>query len=124
MTNTTTTTTATTPVEDKEGPEGQGELGKKGEAEIEEPDWNLFHALQSTRGAMGDLRESARNPPPEETFDLKVMGLGQGQGDVQSIPRLSVHGSSTGTRTPGSRNDTLPDSGVHRALMIARAEGR
>lgn len=29
----------------------------------EEPDWNLFHALQSTRGAMGELRASAKTSP-------------------------------------------------------------
>ena len=110
-----------TPAEGK--PPAGEEKEKKKEGEIEEPDWNLFHALQSTRGAMEDLRETARKPPPEETFDLKTM---MGQGDVQSnsIPRLSVHGSSTGTQTPGVRAGVLPDGGVHRALMIARTEGR
>ena len=111
-----------TPAEGKP-PAGEEKKKEKEEGEIEEPDWNLFHALQSTRGAMEELRETARKSPPEETFDLKMM---MGQGDVQSnsIPRLSVHGSGTGTQTPGVRAGVLPDSGVHRALMIARTEGR
>jgi hypothetical protein len=88
--------------------------------EVEEADWNLFHALQSTRGAMSELREAARKPPPEEVVDS---GLGQ-NGTLGSIPRLSVNGSSTGTRTPGHRNSGLPEAGVHRSLMISRVEGR
>jgi hypothetical protein len=93
--------------------------GKEKE-EVEEADWNLFHALQSTRGAMSELREAARAPPPEEVVDG---GLGQ-NGTSASIPRLSVNGSSTGTRTPGHRSSGLPEAGVHRSLMISRAEGR
>jgi len=89
---------------------------------VEAADWNLFHALQSTRGAMEELRETARNPPPEEVVDR---GLGQ-NGALGSIPipRLSVNGSSTGTRTPGRRGSGLPEAGVHRSLMISRTEGR
>jgi len=94
----------------------------KVEDEVEEADWNLFHALQSTRGAMSELREAARNPPPEEIVDG---GLGQnGTLGSMSIPRLSVNGSSTGTRTPGHRSAGLPEAGVHRSLMISRTEGR
>jgi hypothetical protein len=84
---------------------------------VEEPDWNLFHALQSTRAALGDLRDSARQPPPEQA---EVVAR---PGDSGSIPRLNVNGSSIGTRTPGGRTNTLPEVGVHRAMMIARAEG-
>jgi hypothetical protein len=90
--------------------------------EVEEADWNLFHALQSTRGAMAELREAARNSPPQEVVDT-TGGLGQ-NGTLASIPRLSVNGSSTGTRTPGYRSSGLPEAGVHRSLMISRAEGR
>jgi len=92
--------------------------------EVEEADWNLFHALQSTRGAMSELREAARNPPPEEVVDV-TSGIGQdGTLGSTSIPRLSVNGSSTGTRTPGHRSAGLPEAGVHRSLMISRTEGR
>jgi hypothetical protein len=95
---------------------------EKAKEEVEEADWNLFHALQSTRGAMSELREAARNPPPEEVVDPASL-LSQ-RGTSASIPRLSVNGSSTGTRTPGHRNSGLPEAGVHRSLMISRAEGR
>ena len=95
---------------------------EKEKEEVEEADWNLFHALQSTRGAMSELREAARAPPPEEVVDS---GLGQnGTLGSMPIPRLSVNGSSTGTRTPGYRSSGLPEAGVHRSLMISRAEGR
>ena len=96
-----------------------GEVEKE---EVEEADWNLFHALQSTRGAMSELREAARHPPPEEVVDPASL-LSQ-KGPSASIPRLSVNGSSTGTRTPGHRSNGLPEAGVHRSLMISRAEGR
>jgi hypothetical protein len=95
---------------------------EKEKQEVEEADWNLFHALQSTRGAMSELREAARNPPPEEVVDPASL-LSQ-KGTSASIPRLSVNGSSTGTRTPGHRSSGLPEAGVHRSLMISRVEGR
>jgi hypothetical protein len=95
---------------------------EKAKEEVEEADWNLFHALHSTRGAVSELREAARNPPPEEVVDPASL-LSQ-KGTSASIPRLSVNGSSTGTRTPGHRNSGLPEAGVHRSLMISRAEGR
>lgn len=106
-------------------PQATGDQPKEKEEEVEEADWNLFHALQSTRGAMADLRDAARKSPPAEGLDIKLDGFGQGVTSTSgSIPRLSVNGSSTGTRTPGTRASGLPEAGVHRALMIARAEGR
>jgi hypothetical protein len=109
--------------EEKKSQEKDKDNSEKGE--VEEPDWNLFHALRSTRGAMADLRETARKTPPEEVIDVRIDGLGQGGNSVAiPIPRVSVNGSSTGTRTPGTRASGLPEAGVHRSLMIARAEGR
>jgi len=98
------------------------QTGVEEKEEVEEADWNLFHALQSTRGAMEELRETARNPPPEEVVD-RALGQNGILGSIP-IPRLSVNGSSAGTRTPGRRSSGLPEAGVHRSLMISRTEGR
>jgi len=105
-------------------PDAKPQDKEREKEEVEEADWNLFHALQSTRGAMSELREAARNPPPEEVIDV-TSGIGQnGTMGLMSIPRLSVNGSSTGTRAPGHRSAGLPEAGVHRSLMISRTEGR
>lgn len=62
--------TAPTPNPEKETAAGAvagvGDTEKAEESNQEkedEPDWNLFHALQSTRGAMGELRQSAKSSP-------------------------------------------------------------
>jgi hypothetical protein len=64
--------------------------------EEEGPDWNLFHALQSTRGAMGDLRQSAKTPRLGDFGEDELRRIDREVGrNLGANRNISVNGSNT-----------------------------
>lgn len=71
-----------------------------------EPDWNLFHALQSTRGAMGELQQMAREPARSVDVreEMRAVEIRSSTGPASTVPPLL--GRSSSVETPGTRIDT------------------
>lgn len=76
------------------------------EEKEEEPDWNLFHALQATQGSISQLRQQSRAAPlgPNAEDNLRAIesfeGNGNGIGDL-GLESVSPSGQ-TGTETYGT----------------------
>lgn len=90
------------PVDDDSQPEDSRE-----DEDTEEPDWNLFHALNSTRSALSDLTQQSRTPvvPRDPSAEVRTLE-GSTTGMGSTIPPMSSFGGQTpgtgiGTPTPG-----------------------
>lgn len=98
----------------RQGEDNDSEGDDEDEGEDGEPDWNLFHALQSTRSAMFDLSQSSKTaiPPRNPQDELKAIEsslAGNSGGGESIIPPSSIGGQTvlgTGTGTPGTRVGT------------------
>ncbi|WVR06987.1 hypothetical protein IAU60_004024 [Kwoniella sp. DSM 27419] len=119
-------------------PEEAGEVpvakaaGKKDEANKSraEFDWNLFHALQSTRSALPTLDKSARSPGPrsDPLTELRAVEASMaaqfafqqpsGQAQPSAAGRLGSKGStSIGIKAPGHTPGTMSMAGMSPAAL-------
>ena len=94
------TATAQTPGEGKTQQANEDE--EKEEDQVQEPDWNLYHALQATQGSMGDLRRLAQESPVakdprQEVKDAERLAAGKSggwKGTVKMVPGVGVVGGT------------------------------
>lgn len=93
--------TAPTPIGDVEMSTSTPAIEDKAE-ENEQPDWHLFHALQSTRGAMEELRQLAREPIKPRDLNEREVGTSVGVGAGSSVGT-----PGTGGGTPSYLNGPI-----------------
>jgi len=119
-----TATTANTPVPIDEEVEAMPSVipSEKKKDRPSQPDWHLFHALQTTRNSLADLDKLARSPPPSQDPNAELKAIeAQVLGATRSASVTARVGES---RTPAASSPSVrfgPGTGMGRAPSVSVA---